>query len=395
MKLVVVVALVTVIAILGSRLSFTRLRLPLGLENLFLTGTEYVLVGLFLGSAALDLLDASTLQSLHPFMGLGLSWIGMLFGVQWELKRLLRIPPPTFAVAFLQAVATMLAVALPFYLLFRRLFTYETDIVLIGAISLAAAASDTGQSGLALVTRGREIAKRPLVPLLQNVSNLDGLVGVVAFGLVSCLAQLHDGAPTYQWIGISIVLGLTVGLLMTALTAYRLKEEEMLLIVIGAIAFGGGLALYLNLSPLLVNLIAGAVVANLARSRGQAGIRSVLLRGERSIYVLFLILVGAAWQLDSLWILLLAFVYLVSRIAGKLIGGSLASRLFLPPSLSAGGIGLGLLSHGGMALAIVVNLHQIHRSALTDLVISVLLLGMLVSELVSPALLRRTLEQNR
>ena len=395
MKLVVVVALVTVIAILGSRLSFTRLRLPLGLENLFLTGTEYVLVGLFLGSAALDLLDASTLQSLHPFMGLGLSWIGMLFGVQWELKRLLRIPPPTFAVAFLQAVATMLAVALPFYLLFRRLFTYETDIVLIGAISLAAAASDTGQSGLALVTRGREIAKRPLVPLLQNVSNLDGLVGVVAFGLVSCLAQLHDGAPTYQWIGISIVLGLTVGLLMTALTAYRLKEEEMLLIVIGAIAFGGGLALYLNVSPLLVNLIAGAVVANLARSRGQAGIRSVLLRGERSIYVLFLILVGAAWQLDSLWILLLAFVYLVSRIAGKLIGGSLASRLFLPPSLSAGGIGLGLLSHGGMALAIVVNLHQIHRSALTDLVISVLLLGMLVSELVSPALLRRTLEQNR
>ena len=159
MKLVVVVALVTVIAILGSRLSFTRLRLPLGLENLFLTGTEYVLVGLFLGSAALDLLDASTLQSLHPFMGLGLSWIGMLFGVQWELKRLLRIPPPTFAVAFLQAVATMLAVALPFYLLFRRLFTYETDIVLIGAISLAAAASDTGQSGLALVTAAERLPK--------------------------------------------------------------------------------------------------------------------------------------------------------------------------------------------------------------------------------------------
>jgi len=395
MKLVVVAALVTVIAILGSRLSFTRLRLPLGLENLFLTGTEYVLVGLLLGSAALNLLDASTLEGLHPFMGLGLSWIGMLFGVQWEFKRLLRIPLPTFAVAFFQAVVTMFAVAVPFYLLFRRLFAYEADIVLIGAISLAAAASDTGQSGLALVTRGKEIAKKPLVPLLQNVSNLDGLVGVVAFGLVSCLAQLHDGIPAYRWIGISVGLGLTVGLLMTALTAYRLKEEEMLLVVIGAIAFGGGLSLYLNLSPLLVNLIAGAVVANFARSRGQAGIRNVLLRGERSIYVLFLILVGAAWQLNSLWIILLAFVYLISRIAGKLMGGSLASRLFLPSSLAAGSIGLGLLSHGGMALAIVVNLQQIHRSALTDVVISVVLLGMLASELISPFLLRRTLEQKR
>ncbi len=393
MKLAIVAVLVTAIAFLGSRLSFTRLRLPLGIENLFLTGTEYVLVGLLLGGTALNLLDRPTLQGLYPFMGLGLSWIGMLFGIQWEFRRLTHIPKQVFGISLLQAMVTMAVVVVPFYLLFQKLFAYETEIVLIGAITLAAAASDTAQSGLALAARNAPSASRPLLRLLQNVSNLDGLVGVIAFGLVSCLAVLHSETPAYLWVGASLGLGLTIGLLTVALTAYRLDGEEILLVVIGAVVFGGGLALYLNLSPLLVNLIAGMVVANLARGRARAGVRNVLLRGERSIYILFLILVGAGWEVGSIWIVALLPAYLVARTLGKIVGGYLSARLFLPEPGPLRQIGLGLLSHGGMAVAIVVNLHQIHRSELTDAVISIVLLGMLVSELVSPTLVRRLLEK--
>ena len=54
MKLVIVAALVVAIALVGSRRSFVRLRLPLGIENLFLTGAEYVLVGLLLGGTVLN-----------------------------------------------------------------------------------------------------------------------------------------------------------------------------------------------------------------------------------------------------------------------------------------------------------------------------------------------------
>ena len=80
----------------------------------------------------------------------------------------------------------------------------------------------------------------------------------------------------------------------------------------------------------------------------------------------------------------------IVRTLGKTLGGFLSSRLFLPQSVPR--LGLGLLSHGGMAVAIVVNLHQIYRSELTDVVISIVLLGMLFSELFSPTLVRRTLE---
>ena len=391
MKLVFAAILIVVIAFVGSRLSFVHIRLPLGVRNLFLTGIEYLLVGFLLGGAVLDLLDTATLNGLYPFVGMGLSWIGMLFGVQWEFRRLSHIPGRVFGVALVQSLTTIVVVAVPFLLLFRNLYAHETELLVIGAVTLAAAASGTASSGLTLFARNTPAPARPLMRLLTNVSNIDDLVGLTAFGLISCLAVLHAGATTFAWIGVSVGLGITVGLLVVALTAYRLKDDEMLLIVMGAITFSGGLALYLSLSPLLVNLIAGVIVANLARGRARAGIRTVLLRGEHSIYIIFLILVGAGWRIESGWILALLPVYVLVRTLGKTLGGFVSVRLFLPGSRVLSGLGLGLLSHGGMAVAIVVNLHQIHRSEVTDAVISVVLLGIIVSELIAPASTRRLL----
>ena len=391
MKLVFAAILIVVIAFVGSRLSFVHIRLPLGVRNLFLTGIEYLLVGFLLGGAVLDLLDAATLDGLYPFMGMGLSWIGMLFGVQWEFRRLSHIPGRVFGVALVQSLITIVVVAVPFLLLFHNLYARETELLVIGAVTLAAAASGTASSGLSLFSRNTPSPARPLMRLLTNVSNMDDLVGLTAFGLISCLAVLHAGESTFLWIGVSVGLGLAVGLLMVALAAYRLKDDEMLLVVMGAITFSGGLALYLSLSPLLVNLIAGIVVANLARGRATRGIRSVLLRGEHSIYIIFLILVGAGWRIESVWLLALVPVYVLVRTLGKFLGGFVSVRLFLPGSGTLDGLGLGLLSHGGMAVAIVVNLHQIHRSEVTDSVITVVLLGIILSELIAPASTRRLL----
>ena len=391
MKLVFAAILIVVIAFVGSRLSFVHIRLPLGVRNIFLTGIEYLIVGFLLGGAVLDLLDASTLDGLYPFVGMGLSWIGMLFGVQWEFRRLSHLPGRVFGVALVQSLITIVVVAVPFLLLFQSLYSHETELLVIGAVTLAAAASGTASSGLSLFSRNTPSPARPLMRLLTNVSNMDDLVGLTAFGLISCLAVLHAGESTFLWIGVSVGLGLAVGLLIVALTAYRLKDDEMLLVVMGAITFSGGLALYLSLSPLLVNLIAGIVVANLARGRATRGIRSVLLRGEHSIYIIFLILVGAGWRIESVWHLALVPVYVLVRTLGKFLGGLVSVRLFLPGSGMLGGLGLGLLSHGGMAVAIVVNLHQIHRSEVTDAVITVVLLGIILSELIAPASTRRLL----
>ena len=88
MKIVVGVALVILIALLGSRRTFTKVKLPLAARHIYLTGTEYILVGLCLGGLLLDLLDQASLKGLDPLLFLSLGWIGLMFGIQLEMPYL-------------------------------------------------------------------------------------------------------------------------------------------------------------------------------------------------------------------------------------------------------------------------------------------------------------------
>ena len=401
MKLVLVAALVTALAMVGSRLPvlqrrLSKVRLPLGLQSLLLSGSEFVLLGIAMGHAGLGILDERTLTGLYPFVGMGLAWIGLLFGVQWEAKVLRNLSFAGVLAALGQAAVTGILVAVPFFFLLEYLFPLERGFALVGAVVVAAAASDTAQSALAMTLRqlgGTAATRRqPMVQLLRYVTDLDGLVGVVAIGLAACMPILHGGDSLPFWLGSSVALGLVLGLVVVFLTAHRLGEEEVRLILLGTVLFSGGLSLHLSLSPLLVNLATGAVIANLAGERPRAAIRTVLMRGEHAIYVLFLIVVGADWNPGSAVIVGLALAYLVLRSAGKLAGGWLCFRSLRSQMPQAPHLGVGLLSHGGMAIAIVVNLQQIHRSELTDAVIAIVLVGVVVSELISPSLLRRLVE---
>ena len=389
MKLVIVAVLVTLISLLGSRLSFQSIRFPLGIRNIFLTGGEFVLVGLLLGGSALDILDRETLQGMGPFLCLGLSWIGLLFGIQWEWRRVTRIPVQVFGVATCQSLVTAAVVGVCIYLAARYTVGAVGAAAWVPVVAVAAAASDTAQSSLALATRGARHAARPVVRLLQNISNIDAVYGVLAFGLVCCFAVPHASLPGIAWVGITVLLGLVVGLLTVSLTARRLRDDQTRLVVLGIVAFSGGISLTLGLSPLLVNLIAGAIIANLARHRALAAIRNELLRGERAVYIVFLLLLGAGWKLGSPYMAVLAPVYLASRAAGKILGGLVASRALLPQSLPR--LGLGLLPQGGMALAIVANLQLVSPSALSDAAISVVIIGMFLFESISPSFVRRVL----
>ena len=63
LKVTIGVALLLVIALLGYRRTFTRLRFPIGARLIFLTGTEFILVGVALGDKLIGLLDEQTIPA--------------------------------------------------------------------------------------------------------------------------------------------------------------------------------------------------------------------------------------------------------------------------------------------------------------------------------------------
>lgn len=395
-KVTVGVALLLIIALIGYRRTFVLLRLPRGARLVFLTGTEFILVGVALGDQLIGLLDEQTVRSLTPLLGLGLGLVGLVFGIQLEVDKLLRFPRPYFAMAVIQAAFTMLVVAWPCYLVLRELFGGERNTVLLASMVLGATAACTAQTALAMVGREFRLRGAPVMDLLRYISSVDAVVGLVALGVALCLTHAHPvvGRGTaigHQWFALSLLIGAAMGFLLQLLTQVRCSEEELLIFVLGAVAFSSGIALYLELSPLFITAIMGLLAANLPGSKER--IFTLLAQLEKPFYIVFLILAGAIWRPGSPWALPVAALYLALRLLGKVFGGYLAARVAVAEVRPPRWLGLGLVSQGGIAIAMVVNYYQLSSTAVTGVVVTTVLIAVIVNELASPALATRVLRE--
>ncbi len=122
MKIIFGVLIILGVSLVGARKSFIRMRFPIVTEYFFLTGTEFILVGLCLGSSFLNILDQSTLSSLAPLISLLLGWIGFLYGMQVEFRKLRMFPRSHWVATVTQSIVTMIFVFFLFHGLFLRLF---------------------------------------------------------------------------------------------------------------------------------------------------------------------------------------------------------------------------------------------------------------------------------
>jgi len=153
LKVAIGVALLLIIALIGYRRTFTRLQLPRGARLIFLTGTEFILVGVALGDQLIGLLDEQTIRSLTPLFSLGLGVIGLIFGIQLELDKILRFPARYIAMTLIQATCTMAVVFWPFYFILKGLFGDDPQALLPAPLVLAATAPCTAPTALALTHR--------------------------------------------------------------------------------------------------------------------------------------------------------------------------------------------------------------------------------------------------
>ena len=393
MKIIVGAVIIVVIALLGSRKTFTRLKLPLAARHIYLTGAEFILIGLCLGELMLGFLDGPALQGLDPLLFLALGWIGLMFGVQLEIPRIARFPRQYFFFALLQATVTLVVCLLPFLLLVWIGGRFPSDLFIAGALTLGAIAVPTAQSSLALIQKELGVRRNKVMEVLIYVSGIDALIGLVVFGFLFC--YVHAGSPvgmrsliSVQYLILSLGLGIVMGALLHILTRLRCSEGELLLFIMGAVVFSAGAAEFLGISPLFVTAVAGFVIANARGAKER--ISRALTTLEKPFYIMVLILGGAMLHPVREWsvVLVLAFVYVLMRLAGKWLGGYAGSRLFRDPVQLPSSIGLGLVSQGGMTAAMVVSFHRAVGGELANSILLVVLVAIIVNELISPFLAR-------
>jgi Kef-type K+ transport system membrane component KefB len=389
MKLLLSIVIIVVIAVVGSRLTFLNRRLPLGFRNIIFTGIEYIFLGVLLGQMGLNIIDFKSLNNLEPLLIFGLSIIGFLFGLQFEFRSLKNLPRFFFSISALQATIAFLIITPTLYFSFKALFSLPDEIILIMAITLGSAACCTAQSALAIVKNNYKVENRRLFSLLRYIASIDGLFALGFFSLaVSILttttSENFNLIGSLKWFFLSLAIGILCALLLIILSNTKFSQQEFVVFLIGMVLFAGGLAIKTGNSPLVIGFVCGIVYANFSKHRLRA--LDTIVHSERSIYIIMLIIIGAGWTLILGNILIITCIYFVIRVIAKVMGTYAATRAFKPAFNVPVASGLGLLSEGGFAIAIIINFSLLYPS-LSDYLVTVIIISMFVNEVLSPKLI--------
>ncbi|MBN1418343.1 MAG: hypothetical protein JXP34_06170 [Planctomycetes bacterium] len=384
MKVLAIVG-IFLLAAVGSRWTLLRVK---GIR-IHLLGPEFVALGLFLGGEAfgqpfLDILGPETRLALSPAIALALGWAGFLFGHHLRGDIIRRFPR-----AYVTAAACESAGAAAVVFAALGLATRAIELPIAVAIALAGVAAPTSPTALGLLRRS--------VGSAPSGSRADPDAGRSAFEAMLFAAGTDEvlALPIYAvgWLAISrgsasdaglamasaAGLGLLLGGFIHLASRLRVRDEEMRLLILGAVTLGAGAALLLGLPPLFATAAAGILAGNL---RGRSARIDAILAGlERPVYTGLLVIAGASLSVDGPAIGIgLALAAL--RLAGKLAGGAAASAI-------TGGrvparFGLGLASHGGLALAMLVSLAAAFGDApRIQTAISAGIIAMAASELIA------------
>ncbi|MBN1354972.1 hypothetical protein JXA40_01745 [bacterium] len=396
MKIHIIVIILIAIAFLGSRWSFSRIRLPLAAQHLYLTGTEFILVGFLLGPAGINFFNPETVRALQPLLALTLGWIGLLFGLQLDFKLLKAFPRYYVQINLVHSFLLFIFTLGPVYIMMSCLTGAGTTTLISVSVILAAAGSCTAQSSLAIMQKQLGISRNSLMNLLRFISSVDAILAIPVCGVLSCL-YAESGIrfiripPAIQWFFLSICSAVLLALLLNTLLKPTSHQSEMLVWTVGFVCLASGLAFYFQLSVLFITALMGFVLANRHHAKRLYASTAMI---EKPVYIFLLILAGSMVRSISMHSIWLSFLFVGIRFLTKLAGGYMTGKLFsrvrsIPPAY-----GLGLLSEGGISLAIAVSYRSVMDGPMADLVLIIILLSILLNEIASsiftPLLIRES-----
>ena len=360
--------------------------------------TGYIVAGVLLGPSVFDVVPKDVEAHLEPIPHIALGLIALAIGGRFSLGTIRQIGRSTVTITAAQLLATFAVVASALALagalgLIGRL---PAGVILtLGAIAAATAPGAT----VAVIHEYR--SKGDLANTLLATVALDDAGCILLFSFAIALARLLAGTDdgsgllgAMGWaladIGVSVLIGVVMGLLIHILVVNRRNESEIIIVVFGFVCFGTAVAMNLGHSALLANMVAGFLLVNLA-GRNERVFR-MLEPLEVPIFAAFFAIAGTELQLHILRVVgAVGAVFIGARAVGKILGaygGALVSRA---TANTRRYLGMCLLPQAGVAIGLVLLAQEasvFKDTGHAELMTTVVLASVLVNELVGPPLTR-------
>ena len=347
--------------------------------------TGNILGGVLIGPWGLKILGEHDLQSLAPLSTFAMSLVAVSIGGHLSYRRIhnsiRRIVSISFFEVFFSVICVMTAV--------KVLGADWPTTCLLGAIS----ASTAPATSIALIRELR--AKGPFVKTLISAVALNNILCITLFVLMSTFVSAYcetgeaiqkiDEAlikTCYQFFG-ALALGWVMGWISKILVSKPHLHDFTVILL--AILLLNGLADFMTLSPLLVNLFYGVYLANSSHVAERQ--LTTLVPLEPILYVCFFTLAGVSLHLDAIAVVgVMAIIYTISRIIGKTLGTWLGGLFGRCSTRIRTHMTYALYPQSGIAIGLVVLLSNDIwiTDHIKETVSAIVLAGVAIAEMIGP-----------
>ena len=372
--------------------------------------TGYLIAGILIGPYCLGKLGVPGLgfpttadvKALSLFNDVALGFIAFAIGNEFRLSQLRQTGKQATVIGIFQALTATLMVDL--MLIVLHFFILGDSISVADAIVLGAIATATAPAATLMVVRQYK-AKGELTDLLLPIVALDDAVGLIVFAVSFGIAKAIN-CGNYDMVSIlveplleivfSVLLGFVMGGVFSAAEKYFKSNSKRLSLSITFVILTVALSMMkfevggvkIGFSSLLVCMMLGTVFCNVCDF--SADMMDKTDKWTSPLYILFFVLSGAELELDvfsNLSVIVVGLVYIFARAFGKWMGASISSKCMkCSPSVQKW-LGITLLPQAGVALGMSVTVAQT-LGADGELIRNIVLFGVLIYELIGPAMTR-------
>lgn len=354
--------------------------------------TGYLVAGLFVGPSFFKLITQQDANTFGVINEVALAAIAFSIGSEFIIKDMKKMGKSILIMTVAQVFGAVFLVFSVTYWIFGQDFIFS---IVIASMSAATAPAATIMVIRQYKTYG------PLTKTILPVVALDDALGIMLFGIAMSIAGIYAGTTDYTFLQMisqpvieivgSLILGFIIGMILTYIAKKSKSKEELLSIVLTAIAACTGLANLLKLSPLLTCMMLGATLVNFMKKSNR--VFNIINDFTPPVYLLFFTLAGASLDLKILaQVGLLGIAYIFARAGGKIIGAGVGAKMVNADPAVQKYLGLSLLPQGGVSIGLSIIVRQ-QLPQYSVAITTVILFSVLVYEVSGPIFAKIALEK--
>ena len=354
--------------------------------------TGYIIAGIIFGPSLLNIFSENCLTQFDFIPQLALGIIALVIGAGLSFDLVKRLGSRFILITILQAVGAFTLVFL-FLVLFK--------MPLGAALPLAAIATATAPAATVAVIREYR-AQGPLTETILSVVALDDALAIMLFGLVLTfdLKQLSTFGKTalqslsasFVEILVALLIGVILGLAAHFLIKIAKEVTDNLIILLGIVLLGIGLASISHTSALMTNMFLGLTLINV--SSRNSDIVANLEKLTPPIYCFFFVLAGANLNLKLFTtvgptMITWGIIFVLARIAGKIVGAYAGGALSGASEAIRKYLGLTLIPQAGVAIGLTLLITQDSSYfEYRSVILNITLIAVAFNEILGPACTR-------